>query len=314
MNLAELVREASLYKFGAQGTAYFPHGYRELPSLDQLQGQIKQLTPGTFCMVIDRVDQHPTISVTGFRLVECIVFEGQLFYLTAIRDDDSTINLSLLPQESTLPVTGISVSLICNDVPMYIEFRDRCIDHYVKELTGLDYEVCVAFFAQDGEQLRRGPKLGAWSFSERVHHRWLDRDTFHMGYARDQSLSLCSKSHVLMIDLDVFLLRQEVEQLMSWIEGTNGVINFCKPMYPFKGNGLYFGERVKLVSNGHFKGFKGFFFEDTEFLMNLSRTGSVPWCYFVDFKHIDDHPRHTTRGWFPHNQKAFEAILKQGHR
>lgn len=313
-NLEQRVRDASMYKFTAQGEAYFPRMHTVVGSFERLQTQAGLLVEGTFIMMIDEITNKPRLVVHGFQLVECIVFEGEWVYLTAIKNSREMIDLLLIPSHippETEP-TGISLSLICTDNQPYIGHLWNSVEHYQKILKGIDHEICVAFFA-DSPPMGTYP-LPASMANDNVRIQYLPREKFHMAFARDKSLALCTKSHTLMIDLDAYLSRQQLDDLIAAIPQTNGVINFCKPTHPFKGNGLYFGEHAKLVANGHHQEFQGFYFEDTEFLMNLSRIGTVPWCYFVDFDFVDDHPRGTTRGWFPHNQKMFESILKKGHR
>lgn len=304
-NLEQRVWDASMYKFKAQGDAYFPWMYTAVSSFERLQANAGMLVEGTFVMVVDKITKSQSkLNVYGFRLVECIVFEGKWVYLTVIKDSVTMFEIELLPEEPPSPITGISLSLICTDQQPYIQHLQNSIRHYQEVLREFDHEICVAWF---GNNL----KSTSW---DGVNVSYNHIDKFNMAYARNRSLGMCSKSHVLMIDLDVYLSRDQLVGLAGAIPQTNGVINFCKPTHPFKGNGLYFGEHTRLVANGYYEGFQKFYFEDTEFLMNLSRTGTVPWCYFVDFEHVDNHSRHTTRGWFPHNQKMFETILKQGHR
>ena len=316
-NLAEIAQkrrviEASNYKFESQARAYFP-GKFAVVSMDQLRDK-NQFLDGRFCMVIERVVDYTHLVLSGYRLVECIVFEGEYFYLTVIRDNSldgdvlPSIDIKLIP--NSIPpeteVTGISLSLICNDVPMYMDFLDRAVEHYRSVLEDFDWEICLAYFGQGHPP--NWPLL-----PPKIHTRHFPRDKFHMAYARNKSMAMCNKSHVLMVSLDCLLSRKQLEGLIQLIPQTNGIINFCKPTHPYPGNALIFGDREKMITNSHWEGFKGFFFEDTEYLMNFSRTGTVPWCCFVDFDYTD-HPRGATRGWFPTNQKVFEAILKRGHR
>ena len=301
-NLIDRVREASMYKFKSQGEAYFPGMSTVVDSFEQLQTTAGVLVDGTFVMVIDKVTPDRLL-IPRFRLVECIVFEGEWAYMTVIKDSRHGFQLDLVPEESPPPVESISLSLICTDNEPYPTHLQNSVKHYQGVLTDYDYEICVAWFGSG--RLDLGPDVRI------INH---DPDKFHMAYARNRSLGICTKSHVLMIDLDVCLSKKQLARLVAAIPQTHGVINFCKPTHPFKGNGLYFGERTKLVANGHHEGFQKFYFEDTEFLMNLSRIGVIPSCYFVDFEFVDEHPRGTTRGWFPHKKAMFETILKQGHR
>ena len=306
-NIEALVREASYYKFKAQGDAYFPRMYVPALSIDQLKAEHSILVEGTFLMVIGKVPDHPRIMLAGFRLVECIVFEGVWFYLTVIRDWSGTVDIFLTPP--TIPpdteVKGISLSLICTGNQTYVDFLQWSIAHYQEVLEGFDHEINVAYFGDGGNGNR---------VVDGVNVRRYPGDMFHMAYARNRSLEMCTKSHVLMIDLDCYLSADQLTSLIGSIPQTNGVINFCRPVHPFQGNGLIFGRRDKLLANMHHEGFQKFYFEDTEHLMNLSRIGIVPWCYFMDFDFVADHPRGTTRGYFPHNQKMFETILKCGYR
>ena len=302
-NLEERVRKASMYKFMSQGEAYFPQMHTTASSFEQLQNDAGKLVEGTFVMVIDKITE-PRLMVPWFRLVECIVFEGEWYYMTLIKDNRAGFQIDLVPEESPPPVTSISLSLICTDNQPYPQHLQNSVAHYREVLADYDHEICVAWFGH-GVGLKLGDDVRV------VNH---NVEKFHMAYARNRSLGICVKSHVLMIDLDAYLSKEQLAGLVEAIPQTHGVINFCKPTHPFKGNGLYFGERTKLVANGHHEGFQKFYFEDTEFLMNLSRIGVVPSCHFVDFDFVDDHYRGATRGWFPHNQKMFETILKQGHR
>ncbi len=301
-NLEERVREASMYKFMSQGEAYFPRMNTTMGSFEKMQHDSGMLVDGTFVMVIDKVAPE-RMMIPWFRLVECIVFEGEWVYLTAIKIPTGGFYLDLVPEESPPPVTSIALSLICTDNEPYPSHLFNSVKHYREVLADYDYEICVAWFGSGSVNL--GPDV-------KISHQSAEK--FHMAYARNRSLGMCTASHVLMIDLDAYLSKEQLARLVEAIPQTHGVINFCKPTHPFKGNGLYFGERTKLVANGHHEGFQKFYFEDTEFLMNLSRTGVLPSCYFVDFDFVDDHFRGATRGFFPRNQKMFETILKQGHR
>lgn len=300
MSFLEQVREASMYKFMAQGEAYFPRMHTTVESIEQMQTHGEKLVEGTFVMVID--EARPGVFIPGFRLVEAIVFEGDYLYLTAIKDHRSFIDIH--PVGKAAPVESISLSLICNDVPMYMDFLDKAIHHYGVALDSFDWEICLAFFSD-------GPPMFYPSPHPRIRAQHFPRDKFHMAYARNRAMEMCSGSHILMVSLDCLLSGEQLLELVQSIPQTNGVINFCKPTRPWPGNALILGEREKMTAQGHHEGFQGFFFEDTEYLMNFSRTGTVPHCHFVDFDYTD-HPRGATRGWFPKNQAMFESILKGG--
>ncbi len=292
---------ASIYKFEAQADAYFSNK-TWFTSRESMKNSVYSLTSGDFCALVERVsDPHKRISLPNYQLVECIIFEGEFLYLTAIVSFGSFIELEPSPIQSP-EVSGISLSLICNEEPRYLDFLHIAIKHYEEVLELFDFEICVAFFGE-----------GEIFLGEHTKTKTFPSSDFNMAYARNRSLEMCTKSHSLMVSLDCLLSKEQLLDLSNEIPNTNGIINFCRPTFSFPGNALFLGETKKLQDNGHCEEFKGFFFEDTEFLMNFSRTGIIPWCYFVDFDYID-HSRKTTMGWFSRNQKVFERILKEGRR
>jgi len=198
------------------------------------------------------------------------------------------------------PIEYVSVSLICTSDPHY----QRKLVQAVRRIRAVfpNPEICVAYFGEGA------PPIGG------LRYEVYPRRSFHMSFARNQSLSLCTGSHVLVTDLDCMLTERNLAYLFDvWRTAPhNGVLNIKRPKPPYPGNTLTFGELEKVRNNGFDERFRMFWFEDTEYLMNFSRVGVVPWTVFLDFDY-EDHPRGHTRSHSP-NKALFARILKQGHR
>ena len=295
-DLERLTNQYSEYKFSAQASVYFADNHLVCASLDDLRE--RQIPEGTYCMVIGDMGEPPVIRLDGFLLGECIAYENRKFCLVVIKNQDHRVNLPLASHDP-VAVQGVSLSLICNDSPLYLGFLREAIDHYREALVDFDHEICVAFFGTP--PTLEGVKVASYP-----------AESFHMAFARNRSMELCSRSHILMTDLDCYLSRRQVGELVGHLPQTNGVLNFRKPVHPFPGNGLWLGESGKLRENGYCEDFEFFYYEDTEFLMNFSRIGIVPHSWFVDFEYVD-HSRKRGRSFW-HNKDLFLTILKQGGR
>lgn len=293
------------FKFDSQAGAYFKQS-RKFASIKDLQNASSSIPEETFCLVTDFPPSY--IHLDGFFLCEALKFIGENTYsLTAIKREGCSIDLTFPIISIDLPISSVSLSLICTQDDMYVDFLKRVVKHYsnvFKSLCSLD--ISIAYF---------GPVVkDKLKFLTTYNTGTLQclPDKFDMAFARNKSLDNCKSDYVLMMDLDCYLSR---EQLLSLIKRFitiphHGIFNIKKT---FKsGNGLYFGCKSVLQDNRYNEEFKEYWFEDTEYIMNFSRRGVIPFVEFVDFEQVD-HSRAKTLGTCQKNNKQlFEKILKYG--
>lgn len=296
-------RDCSQVKFLAQSSFFQNH--LEVRNPWDLIG----IAPGTFCLVFDQLRPDGSDHVTvpeDFRLVEAIAYDDMTYHITLIsspgdhKSGERILKMADRCQGSR--IESISIALICTDDSPYWEMVQVAMSHYRKVLP--EAEICLAYFGEE----KNVPSLF------HVTGKIFPRNQFHMAYARNRALENCTGSHVLMVDLDCLLSVDDIRSLMDLYMDLphNGVLNIKRPERPYPGNTLTFGERGKIMSNKFDERFKDFWFEDTEFLMNFSRIGIVPWTVWIPFQY-KDHSRSHTLGKSP-NDGLFETILKQGHR
>ncbi len=300
----ERIRSAVEHKFNSTASALKLTSAKvsSFSTLQELDSSYR-FKDGTFLMVIDRLSEHSQLQLPGFLLVECILYEEEFLYLSVLKSSKDEINLTFENMTARPKVSGISVIFTCNDVPLYLGFLKTAIEYYRRILQecNIDYEICLTFFGNT-----------RFDLPEDIRVKYYDQK-LSFAFAMNEGLKMGTKSHSLVITLDSYLSVEHLTKLIEAVPRSNGIVNFCKPSFPYIGIAYYFGEKDVILQNGYNEEFKGFFFEDTELIMNFSRIGIIPWCLFIDFENVD-HSRETTDGYFARNLPVFSKILKQGHR
>lgn len=293
-------KQCAQYKFESQAGAYFKHS-RMFSSINQLQQVSSGIPNGTFCLVTGPTPH--ALQVKDFFLCEALSFPSERMYsLTAIKRQSCKLELTFPQLPKHVKPTALSISFICTEDKLYVDFLRKAITHYNKMLTGLfEFEIHVAFFGKP-ENL---PPCKLTVFPAEL---------FHMAFARNQSLKGCEHNLILMLDLDCYLSREQIQKLINnFVTLPHHEVFNLKQNYR-SGNGLYLGTKNVLLGNEYNEDFKDFWFEDTEYLMNFSRKGIVPCVEIMNFVQVN-HDRTKTiksRRYQKHNKDLFERILKYG--
>ena len=301
-----LARNHHAYKFNAQ-SSFFSH-IATFPSLNSYR--CRNIPNNSFCCIFDEISALPNgvMIIPDAFLCECQMYGSNFYGITFIKRVGSMIRIQLPTSPPMFTGEGISLSLICTDTPLYNQFLVKCVDHYAS----LVDEICVAYF---GEYKLNLP--------EQCRVQLYPKDQFSMSFARNTSLDLCTKTCVLMSDLDCYLSKDQLETLVYSLlnKPNDGVfsIQYYKNNDDFSqmqrhyrsGNGCCFGLRDVLIKNPYDERFKFFNYEDTAWLMNFSRQGIIPVYSLMNYKY-DDHPRTATSPYGQTNKDLFEKILKNG--
>lgn len=300
-------------KSSAQSEAYF--GMRR-HRLDSVTDSVKHLPKLTYVSFLGKAPSK--FSIPGLRLIEAALLgDGQVFF-SGFTEESSTLTLDLRSTYQPKEISHVSLSLVCNDIPMYQQFLCEAVDHYktVFEIAGFNLEICVAFY---GTNIDSRTKTALNNCRHSIFEEPLS-----MAEARNNSAALCTGSHIMVTDLDCRLSAHELDKLVSELQNQNdhfGLINFRKPRptswnissyWGYPGNSLYFGDRSVYNKNKYYEKFRGFWYEDTEFLSNFSKLAILPKMVFIDFDYIDHHREHTSRATTNRNFDIFDECLKKG--
>lgn len=270
---------------------------------------IPSIQEGTFCKIIDEVKKYPSINISNFFLGECIVYDNSQFCMTVVKKTGREVDLKLISDREPEKLTGIALTLICTSNEPYITFLKRAINFYRINLSEFNYEINIAFFSNtDVPDFLKADDIRISKFP--FEH-------FEMPFARNKSIAMSQKSHMLAMDLDCWINKKSLNELISLCYTSNyfGIANIKLPRESYPGNGLYFGETKQIQKNSYNQKFQKFWFEDTEYLMNFSRIGLVPYTFFTEFTYMSHGRSHTLKdGSWPINKKLFERILTTGGR
>lgn len=234
-------------------------------------------------------------------LIEMVQYEDGLSHIFFLKRHEYKVKISPPLELRKEEIDGFSISLICTDNEPYMSLLREAIEHY----QGLDMwnlDLNVTFFGNIDEA--EFPGVSVFKYP---------RADFNMAYARNQGLKNCWGDHVFMLDVDVRLSQRDINSILNKYRTipNHGVFNLKNS--PKVGNGLYFGNKEVLIKNGYNENFKQCWFEDTEYLMNFSRTGVIPVVVFEPFKRID-HSRDGTMPTHELNFNLFSNILHLGKR
>ncbi len=214
--------------------------------------------------------------------VEAAVFQDGRAYVMQVTERGPGFHIRF-PTEIPPAPTSLSVSLIVNDVEPYLTYAQEAVEYY----TGMVDEVRL--------------------------FQWIGPD-MHMAQARNSAMALCKSSHLLVLDVDCRIPEPAIEEMINWYKwnASHGVMNIKTAARD--GNGMYFGAREVLMDPGYDERFKGFFYEDTEYFMNFSRTGRVPVVYHVYGATMEPHSRDYQAPIFRRNLELFREIYNRGAR
>jgi glycosyltransferase involved in cell wall biosynthesis len=219
------------------------------------------------------------VELEGSRLIESIAYEDNSFHLFVLKEPGARTLLSYPHKQETKYIPGVTFGFICTADEPYISIFGETVQHYKRWLPE-NMEISVVLFGEadlpPGIRVRKEPL-----------------ENFNMAYARNLCLQNASYDHMFVLDADVRLSYSEFDRIIGKFQQfpNGGVLNLKN--HPHLGNGLYFGNRHVMAKNGYDERFKKFWAEDTEHLMNYSRTGVIPLVVFEDFQRVN-HSRSKT--------------------
>ncbi len=272
---------------------------------------------GTLCLLLVLKSwRDKSVTILNAMLVESFItnYEGvDWLYLSWIKTSKESIKIRLT-KENPKPIKSISLTLVCTNTQPYLEFLKKALEHYqvVFKDMKIEYEITLYMF---GEKIP--------DFIDSSVRTVLNSNSFDIVEGKNRSLSVATKDHVLVIDLDCLIPTESMKDLIQrYNEGNhNGIVNIRKMQYinaspgrSFPGIGLYIGERWIWKAYGYNSIFKFFWFEDSEFFMNLSRIGITPHVYFIDFDYQEHERKQTQKKSIKRNRNAFTKILLRGSR
>lgn len=224
------------------------------------------------------------ITFYGGRLVEVVGYEDGSFHVFFVRRRGEDFKVMPPTTPHADPIDRICISLICTDDEPYRTLLHDTINWYRDSVSDI-YLSVSKFSAID----------------------------FHMARARNIGLQRATCEYVFMLDVDVRLTKAEIDSVIKKLRTVpnHGVLNLKNS--PSHGNGLYFGRRDVLVNNGYDERFRHFWCEDTEYLMNFSRTGVIPIVVYEPFLRID-HSRAKTSAYANTNVDLMKKIIHAGRR
>lgn len=264
--------ESALYKFGGT-TPYSKAGFHwfETPSL--YQKSIHELDSGNLIGVyIPASNSSTTFDIHG-KLIEVVQYEDGSSHVFMIKSESKPIQVKWPTGVPLKLVSGVSLVFICTADEPYFSMLQETLAWY-REFLPSNFELSVVMF-------------GDAALPSYVRTRNFPIEMFHMAFARNQSLLNASYDHVFMLDADVRISKSQIDSILNKFHTipSDGVFNLKNSRT--LGNGLYFGDRHKMIQNGFNEQFKKYWGEDTEFLMNFSRLGTIPVVVFEPFERLD---------------------------
>jgi hypothetical protein len=297
--MKDLARENSRIKFYAQMAKFKRHRV-----FDKLADVDLNVQEETLCYVMD--SDIGCVFLKDFFLVECLMYPDGWTKIVMIKRKGNTITLTLPGHPLIRPVTGISVSLVCTEDKLYTDFLKRSLHHYNEVLSWIPHEICVAYFGKNPPRAK-DVKYQVFSYND-----------FHMAYARNRSFEMCSYSHVLTTDLDCFFSEAQINTLLHDLNiiPNHGVFHLRTLDVRKSAGGSFFGLQSVFKFHSYCERFKSFFYEDTEYLMQFSRGGTIPYVYYMPFTK-EDHLRSKTttnrdKSVYRKNEELFYKIMKEG--
>lgn len=111
----------------------------------------------------------------------------------------------------------------------------------------------------------------------------------NMAEARNLSINIAETDYIFLLDVDTYGSITEYNRILKEYGNIyhHGVLNLrCKidPNNQLAGNSLYFASKEIYKRNSFFEEFKGFFFEDTEYMLNWTRVGNPITILDINFK------------------------------
>lgn len=241
------------------------------------------------------------LDIRGTRLIEVVSYDDGSIHLFVLKEADSRTYLTFPNTAEPKQIQGVTIGFICTADEPYLSILRDSISWYKKELPG-DVEISVVLFGD--------ADLPA---DIKVHREPIEK--FSMAYARNLCLANASHDHMFLLDVDIRMSTEQFNRIIQRYQNTpnHGVFNLKND--PHIGNGLYFGNRHLMLSNGYDERFQKFWREDTEHLMNYSRMGIVPMVVFEPFHRVD-HSREKTlsSGLHELNFNLMSNILNNGTR
>lgn len=221
------------------------------------------------------------IEVGDAKLIDAATYEDGTAHAMWISAPGSDLRLDR-KLHAARRVGMLSFAFVVNEVEPYASFAKRARKHYSSLLYDFPTEVVIA----EQRELR-----------------------FNMANMRNLSVALSSGTHVFMLDVDVFLTREEVLDVVRTYMQVGGVIHLKRNWR--WGNGLYFGEKETFEEHPYDERFLRYFYEDTEFFSRLARRGVVPHILFREFE-TEKHDRTSTLKWMTDrsmNRELLKGIL-----
>jgi hypothetical protein len=259
----------------------------------------KNIQPETLVLIYDEQVEFPEhIKIDGFFLVECLKYEDGGMNLVLIRRPDNQVDLNT---KGTRDMTdGISITTHCTDDEIYRPFLLQNFPRYKRELCG-KYDLNVTFYGQHP--------------LKQLDYANIMRKKEFLNFYSPEKVSMGKYDHVLLSDVDIYYPPAELNRIIEFYNNNEhqGILNL-KHYKTMAGNGQYFGRRDVVLKNLGDR-FEGFWYKDTEFLMNLSRIGHIPtvlWVKFERGKHIRQKKYNTESWWYKHNQNLFREVMKYG--
>lgn len=219
------------------------------------------------------------IEIGGAQLIEALAYDDGTFHLFILKKQGAYTQLAFPQKAEPKHIPGVTLGFICTADEPYISLFRETVEHYQQWLSK-DMEISVVLFGE--ANLPPGIK---------IHKEPLEN--FHMAHARNLCLKNATHDHMFVLDVDVRLTYSQINNIIKKFQQfpNHGVLNLKN--HPNIGNGLYFGNRHVMAKNGYDERFKMFWGEDTEHLMNYSRTGVVPVVVFEQFLRVN-HARNKT--------------------
>jgi hypothetical protein len=274
-----------------------PHYF--FPTAKHFEAQYSALPMNSMIGVYN--DRTPVrLEVAGGRLIEAVTYNDGSFHLFFIKKGDSNIILNFPQARTTKYIPGVTFSFICTADEPYFSILQETIQFYRTWLPE-NFEISVVLFG-DGK------------LPEGIRVQKEPMEKFHMAYARNQSLRNATYDHLFLLDVDVRMSCTQALNIIGSFQTlpNDGVFNLKND--PVIGNGLYFGSKQVMIKNGYDERFRRFWFEDTEHLMNYSRTGVIPMVLNSPFQRIDHERTKTLSNGDQDNFDLFSNILNSGTR
>jgi hypothetical protein len=189
-----------------------------------------------------------------------------------------------------------SIYTICSDNQPYYGFLDRFLEHY-KDFK----EIVVVMYRKEVDIKCDWPNVKIINVDYPINMAW----------ARNTGLEAAvGGKYVMSMDIDTFLTKKDLMTMdYEWNNTEHmGVLNLRQhPSLGRQGNSFFFSRRLETA--GWCEQFKGFFGEDTEYMMNWSKGPfKLPRIIFLEYDKVKHTPLPNSLG----NDDLFDRIAKDG--